>query len=79
MKNLRELKDLKNKKVLLIDDFIRTGDTMRTIYDYINQYKPKQIVTLISSKPRKDLNTKIRIDYMLPRAYQNVLPYGFDA
>ena len=73
------LTHIKNKKVLLVDDFINTGYTMKRVYDYINKYNPSQIITIISSKSRHKSQTIIKIDYTLPRAYQNILPYGFDA
>lgn len=42
--------DLKDKKVLLVDDVFTTGETMRTMINLIKPYKPKKIEILVLSK-----------------------------
>ena len=72
------LKNIKNKKVVLIDDIIDTGHTMKTIYDVLSKYQPKKIVTITAAR---QINNKVQIklDYCANLEEQNVLPYGFDA
>ena len=53
---------------------------MITVYDYLKEYQPEIIVTIIAAKPSKNKYKKnIKVDYFANLEDQNVLPYGFDA
>jgi hypoxanthine phosphoribosyltransferase len=39
--------DIKNKRVLLVDDITDTGDTLRVSLEYLKSFKPKEIKTAV--------------------------------
>ena len=55
--------DIKNKKVIIVEDIIDTGLTIDYLYKHILSYEPKDIfiVTLLSKKDNYNLNFDIDI------------------
>ena len=55
--------DLKNRRVILVEDIIDSGITIDYLYEHILSFKPKDItiVTLLSKKHNHKLDFKINI------------------
>ncbi len=71
--------DVRGRDVLLVDDILDTGKTLRAVVDRLNQLKPRQIKTcvLLDKPPRRIEN--IQADYAgfeIPDLF--VVGYGLD-
>ena len=71
--------DVRGRDVLLVDDILDTGKTLRAVVDKLNQLKPRQIKTcvLLDKPPRRVEN--IQADYAgfeIPDLF--VVGYGLD-
>lgn len=78
-----ELKKIKNKKVVLLDDYVLTGDSISQSRNYLKEkYKPNKVINIIAYAPNdrfyKFKNKKI-IDYRISGFITNITPYGLDA
>lgn len=47
---LSHIEEIKNKKILIVDDVFTTGNTVRAIIRLIKPYRPKDIKVLVISK-----------------------------
>lgn len=75
--DLRE--DIKGKDVLLIEDIVDTGVTLKYIYDMLLQRQPAslKICTLLNKKSRRQVDLKLDfIGFDIPDNY--VVGYGLD-
>lgn len=71
--------DIKGKNVLIIEDIIDTGYTLKYLYEYLQTLNPKslKIVVLADKKERRKVDVKI--DYTcfeIPNKF--LVGYGFD-
>lgn len=71
--------DIENKDVLIVEDIIDTGRTLKFLYDYLKTKNPNslKIVTLLDKEERRMV--KIKPDYcgyVIPNKF--VVGYGFD-
>ena len=71
--------DIENKDVLIVEDIIDTGRTLKFLYDYLKTKNPNslKIVTLLDKEERRMV--KIKPDYCgykIPNKF--VVGYGFD-
>ena len=78
-----DLKKIKNKKIVLLDDYILSGDSIDQSRNYLKEkYNPNKIINIIAyaSDDRfyKFKNKKI-IDYRISGYMTNITPYGLDA
>lgn len=72
-------KNIEGKNVLIIEDIIDTGHTMKYLKEYLLSKNPKdlKIVVLLDKKERRQ--TEVEIDYtgfIIPNKF--VVGYGFD-
>ncbi len=72
---------IENKRVLIIEDIIDTGTTLKYVVDYlIKKYNPKEIktCTFIDKKPMRKVD--FNPDYVGYTIYENkfLVGYGFD-
>lgn len=72
-------KNIEGKNVLIIEDIIDTGHTMKYLKEYLLSKNPKdlKIVVLLDKKERRQ--TEVEIDYtgfVIPNKF--VVGYGFD-
>jgi len=74
-----ERKSIENKKVLIIDDIVDTGETVRNVYNFVKEYNPKKIkVVSIAIKNRAyQLCQKLGVEYILvvPDRYWVIFPW----
>lgn len=71
--------DIKNKNVLLIEDIVDTGLTLKYLIDYLKTYHPKtvKVCTLIDKHERREVN--VEIDYTCHVVTEGFLVgYGLD-
>jgi hypoxanthine phosphoribosyltransferase len=71
--------DIKNKDVLLVEDIVDTGLTLKYLIDYLRSYHPKtiKVCALIDKHERR--KTDIAIDYRCHDAAEGFLVgYGLD-
>ena len=71
--------DIKNKDVLIIEDIVDTGLTLKYLIDYLKSFDPKsvKICALLDKYERR--KTKIRVDYPCHRIEKGfVVGYGID-
>ena len=71
--------DVKDKNVLLVEDIIDTGYTLKYLKDYIKSLNPKdlKVAVLLDKKERREV--EVNIDYcgfVIPNKF--VVGYGFD-
>jgi hypoxanthine phosphoribosyltransferase len=71
--------DIKNKDVLIIEDIVDTGLTLKYLIDYLKTYHPKtiRVCTLIDKHERREVN--VEIDYICHSVAEGFLVgYGLD-
>jgi hypoxanthine phosphoribosyltransferase len=71
--------DIKNKDVLIIEDIVDTGLTLKYLIDYLKTYHPKtiRVCTLIDKHERREVN--VEIDYICHSVDEGFLVgYGLD-
>ena len=71
--------DIENRSVIIIEDIIDSGMSIKFIYDYLNGFKPKDIsiVSLLAKKSISKLNFKIDfIGFEISSEF--VVGYGLD-
>ncbi len=71
--------DIKNKTVVIVEDIIDTGNTLKTIIEQLEQYKPKQIKTATFLLKPEAYVGNIKIDYTgieIPNDF--IVGYGLD-
>ena len=71
--------DIKGKKVLLIEDIIDTGYTLKALKEYLLSKEPDdlKIVVLADKKERREVEVEVDfVGYEIPNNY--VVGYGFD-
>jgi len=71
--------DIKNKDVLIIEDIVDTGLTLKYLIDYLKTYHPKtiRVCTLIDKHERREVN--VEIDYICHSVAEWFLVgYGLD-
>lgn len=71
--------DIKNKNVLLIEDIVDTGLTLKYLIDYLKSYHPKtvKVCTLIDKHERRLVD--VQIDYICHVTTEGFLVgYGLD-
>ena len=71
--------DIENRDVLIVEDIIDTGRTLKFLYDYLETKKPKslKIVTLLDKEERRMVDIKPDYcGYVIPNKF--VVGYGFD-
>jgi len=80
IKLTREIEiDLKNKNILIVEDIVDTGLTLKYLIDYIESFEPKsvRICALLDKYERRE--TKINVDYPCHRIEKGfVVGYGID-
>jgi hypoxanthine phosphoribosyltransferase len=75
--NMRE--DVRNKDVLIIDDIVDTGFTIKYITDLIAKQAPKtlKVCTLLNKKSRREVETPLDyVGFEIPDLF--VVGYGMD-
>ena len=72
--------DITNKHVLIVEDIIDTGQTIRFLSDYLQCYKPKSLkVCSLLDKPERRKFSNIRCDYIgFTVSNEFVVGYGLD-
>jgi len=71
--------DIKDKDVLIVEDIVDTGLTLKYLMDYLKSYKPKtvKVCTFLDKYERRKVNVKI--DYTCHEVAQGFLVgYGLD-
>ena len=71
--------DIENRDVLIVEDIIDTGRTLKFLYDYLGTKKNKslKIVTLLDKEERRMVDIKPDYcGYVIPNKF--VVGYGFD-
>ena len=71
--------DIENRSVIIVEDIIDSGMSIKFIYDYLNGFKPKDIsiVSLLAKKSISKLNFKIDfIGFEISSEF--VVGYGLD-
>jgi hypoxanthine phosphoribosyltransferase len=71
--------DIKNKDVLIIEDIVDTGLTLKYLIDYLKTYHPKtvRVCTLIDKHERREVD--VEIDYICHSVAEGFLVgYGLD-
>ena len=71
--------DIKNKDVLIVEDIVDTGLTLRYLIDYLKSFNPEsvKICALLDKYERRE--TKINVDYPCHRIEKGfVVGYGID-
>ena len=71
--------DIENRSVIIVEDIIDSGMSIEFIYDYLNDFKPKDIsiVSLLVKKSISKLNFKIDfIGFEISSEF--VVGYGLD-
>ena len=71
--------DIKNKDVLIIEDIVDTGLTLKYLIDYLKTYHPKtvRVCTLIDKHERREVD--VEIDYICHSVSEGFLVgYGLD-
>lgn len=71
--------DIKGKDVLLFDDILDTGLTLKKIYEHLETSKPRRIKTMVLVDKDVERKCDIEVDiagFKIPNFY--VLGYGFD-
>ena len=71
--------DIKNKDVLIIEDIVDTGLTLKYLIDYLKTYHPKTVraCTLIDKHERREVD--VEIDYICHSVSEGFLVgYGLD-
>ena len=80
IKLTREIEtDLKNKDILIVEDIVDTGLTLKYLIDYIESFEPKsvRICALLDKYERRE--TEINVDYSCHRIEKGfVVGYGID-
>ena len=76
----KELKlEAKNRDVLLVDDILDTGRTLRAVIDKLNALQPRSLRTCVLLEKKSRRSEKITADYVgfdVPDAF--VVGYGLD-
>ena len=71
--------DIKNKDVLIIEDIVDTGLTLKYLIDYLKTYHPKtvRVCTMIDKHERREVD--VEIDYICHSVAEGFLVgYGLD-
>jgi hypoxanthine phosphoribosyltransferase len=71
--------DIENRSIIIVEDIIDSGMSIKFIYDYLNGFKPKDIsiVSLLAKKSISKLNFKIDfIGFEISSEF--VVGYGLD-
>ena len=71
--------DIKNRSIIIVEDIIDSGMSIEFIYNYLNDFKPKDIsiVSLLAKKSISNLNFKIDfIGFEISSEF--VVGYGLD-
>ncbi len=71
--------DIEGKKVLLIDDIIDTGLTLKEVYDFLNNKNPAEIKTCVLLDKSERRSVEFKPDYsgfVIPDCF--VVGYGLD-
>ena len=71
--------DIENRSIIIVEDIIDSGTSIEFIYDYLNDFKPKDIsiVSLLAKKSIYKLNFKIDfIGFEISSEF--VVGYGLD-
>ncbi len=80
IKLTREIEiDLKNKNVLIVEDIVDTGLTLKYLINYLKSFEPKsvRICALLDKYERRE--TEINVDYACHRIKKGfVVGYGID-
>jgi len=70
---------VENKRVLIVDDIVDTGETIRNVYNFIRDYSPKKVrlLSLVIKHKVYELCKKLGIGYTLivPDKYWVVFPW----
>ena len=77
--NLNTKIPLKNKQVLLVEDIVDTGLTMKFIYNHIKLSEPKKLITAILIQKPENQNLNFNLDYIGFKLKKDfVVGYGLD-
>lgn len=71
--------DIKNKDVLIVEDIVDTGLTLKYLIDYLKTYQPKtvKVCTLLDKHERREVD--VEIDYICHTVTEGFLVgYGLD-
>jgi hypoxanthine phosphoribosyltransferase len=71
--------DVRGRDVLLVDDILDTGKTLRRVLDKVNQLQPRRIKTCVLLEKTGTRVEKVRADYIgftIPDLF--VVGYGLD-
>ena len=71
--------EAQNRDVLLVDDILDTGKTLRTVIDKLNALEPRSLKTCVLLEKKSRRSEKITADYVgfeVPDAF--VVGYGLD-
>jgi hypoxanthine phosphoribosyltransferase len=72
--------DIRNRNVLLIEDIVDSGFTMKSVLDFLNTRGPKslKVCTLLDKAERREINVPIHYcGFVIPDKF--VFGYGLDA
>lgn len=58
-----DLSCLKGKHVLILEDMVRTGNTLRAFFKYLNQFEPKSVRVASLSVKRLKENEGVTVDF----------------
>ncbi len=71
--------DIKGKDVLIVEDIIDTGHSLKFLQDYLTRKEPKTLKTAVLLDKKERRKTNVNIDYtgfVIPNKF--VVGYGFD-
>ena len=71
--------DVRGRDVLLVDDILDTGKTLRRVLEKVRQLRPRRIKTCVLLEKRSRRTEKVRADYVgfrIPNYF--VVGYGLD-
>jgi hypoxanthine phosphoribosyltransferase len=71
----KDMSHLKGKKVLIVDELVETGDTLKFAVEEISKYNPELIKTFVVF--RKDI-TEFEPDYYVQEAGQSWIDFKYD-
>ena len=72
-----DLSLVKNKNVLIIDDICDSGNTLKTVTDYLSKYKPNSIESLVCVWKKNASKFGIVPDHYLFATHINSFLFGF--
>jgi len=74
-----EKKEIKGKNILIIEDILETGLTLKKIIKYLKSFSPKEIKTCVLLEKEVSTNETIKVNYLgFKIGNKFVVGYGMD-